>query len=806
MATTTSVNLSTELVSTASIGFIRPIVISIHAKLLKPSTNMYAFFDGENVNRFFKQQDKQLGEQLVTDSAGELMAEFYVPGQTYTTGDKEILLLDYADYNTVNTLGAAVVKARALFSSKGTLQTYQTTETTVITTTTVIPVPNFDPLAQSFFTYGVQGGCFITSVDLFFFTKDDTLPVWIEIREMVNGYPAPTMVTEYAKCILNPAAVLLSANGSVATNFKFNKLIYLKQDHDYCFVVRSNSSKYNLWTSKLSEKSNETGNIMFEQPYMGSLFKSENNITWTAEQTEDIKFTIKKAEFNTSVDAMLNIALIPNAVSVDSNIFQTITGQSRIYVQLPYKHGLNIGSKISIAASTTGVYNGIAGSLLNGDFTVLDIKSEYIIGFDVPGATATTTGPIISSGQLETIYVNAQGQNYPDTTTVSITGGTGATATPVIVDGKIVQIKIVTTGSGFTSPVISITGAGGSGASAIGITAPKFTISTNRMFHAMKPLVNTLQPSGTDISSTLTTTVGSYEDGTTVQYAAGKTYDIDINDINYFDDNLLLVTRKNQIDQSMDSATDVSFKLSTTNKNVSPVIEFNQSRVVFRTNSINNQKSESIVSTNSSGYVQSFNIINPGVGYSSPPTVTVSGTGSGGSFTAVLGSGINTGKIVDITVNSGGTGYYGTANVYFEGGGPTTPATATVNLSDYNSELKSDYGTALSRYITKKQTLKNISSSIRVYATAFSNIDSSFEVYVKTSLSTGNTNHDVQEWTLLKCDSTRNKSQTVSQYLEYEFYFDGMPQFDVYSLKFVLRTKTPWQPPIISNYRAIILA
>ncbi len=36
------------------------------------------------------------------------------------------------------------------------------------------------------------------------------------------------------------------------------------------------------------------------QPYAGSLFLSQNASTWTAEQTDDMKFTMKVANFDTS--------------------------------------------------------------------------------------------------------------------------------------------------------------------------------------------------------------------------------------------------------------------------------------------------------------------------------------------------------------------------------------------------------------------------------------------------------------------------------------------------------------------------
>ena len=40
--------------------------------------------------------------------------------------------------------------------------------------------------------------------------------------------------------------------------------------------------------------------VVSQQPHLGVLFKSQNNRTWSTVQSEDLKFTLKKAEFNTS--------------------------------------------------------------------------------------------------------------------------------------------------------------------------------------------------------------------------------------------------------------------------------------------------------------------------------------------------------------------------------------------------------------------------------------------------------------------------------------------------------------------------
>ena len=54
--------------------------------------------------------------------------------------------------------------------------------------TTVRRLQWYDPLAQTFLVTE-EGGAFVTKVDLYFGQKDETLPVEVEIREVINGYP-----------------------------------------------------------------------------------------------------------------------------------------------------------------------------------------------------------------------------------------------------------------------------------------------------------------------------------------------------------------------------------------------------------------------------------------------------------------------------------------------------------------------------------------------------------------------------------------------------------------------------------------
>lgn len=160
-----------------------------------------------------------------------------------------------------------------------------------------------DPIAQSFFVEpgNYPQGMFISSVDLFFANKDPVQPVHIEIRPTVNGYPDSNFVVPGSKASKPSAEVKLSAAPSVldsttATNFKFADPVFLPPG-EYALVVHSLSVDYEVFVSELGEKIIGSNNIVSEQPYIGSIFKSQNASTWDASQLEDLMFQINKCRF-----------------------------------------------------------------------------------------------------------------------------------------------------------------------------------------------------------------------------------------------------------------------------------------------------------------------------------------------------------------------------------------------------------------------------------------------------------------------------------------------------------------------------
>lgn len=83
------------------------------------------------------------------------------------------------------------------------------------------------------------------------------------------------------------------------------------------------------------------------------------------------------------------------------------------------------------------------------------------------------------------------------------------------------------------------------------------------------------------------------------------------------------------------------------------------------------------------GSIKTINITNGGSGYTSAPQITfTSSSGLGANATAVLGTGINSNKVVSITINDSGSGYQVAPVINFIGGGGINAAATVVIETD----------------------------------------------------------------------------------------------------------------------------
>ena len=252
-----------------------------------------------------------LGNALIPDEYGNIGFEFQLPANTFKTGERTLRLID----NSSNDTEAQESIGEAKYTAIGTLQTKQET---LLTTRAVqnqrvtVETGNrfwVDPLAQSFLVdpTAYPQGFYVSSTDIWFRTKSSTVPVTLEIRRTVNGYPESTRSIPFAEVILNPEDISISTNGTTATTFNFANPIHLSPG-EYSIVLTANTQDYQVFISEVGQTELNGTQKVNKQPYLGSLFKSQNASTWEANQNQDLKFLIRRATFASTGTVEFNIA------------------------------------------------------------------------------------------------------------------------------------------------------------------------------------------------------------------------------------------------------------------------------------------------------------------------------------------------------------------------------------------------------------------------------------------------------------------------------------------------------------------
>lgn len=395
-----------RVVDTSVIPFMRSINVRIEGEGHRPRARLHFFFDDTNINQWVRPDGGSFGQAVRANDDGDFTAIFRIPNnstQRFRTGEKQIIVTDEPN----NVREESTSYGETTFSSTGVRNTRQRTivatrniNTATTTRTTRIRRNTWsgdgggdgggagaDPLAQSFLVER-EGGVFITKVNCFFSTKDDSVPVKVQIREMENGWPTLNVVPGGEKT-LHPRDVNLSSDGSVATSFEFPHPVYLLEDEEYCFVLMSNSNNYRVHIATMGQRDKGTDKFIISQPYVGVMFKSQNNTTWTEDQESDLQFQLFSAEFDTSVVGNLVLENTDlDAIQLPTNSVETVSGSSEVIIKRE-RHNYIEGGVIEISGATGG--NGIDASDLNGQHTIIDILDPSEIVIDV-GTEATESG------------------------------------------------------------------------------------------------------------------------------------------------------------------------------------------------------------------------------------------------------------------------------------------------------------------------------------------------------------------------------------------------------------------------------
>lgn len=385
-----------------AVPFIRSRSVFFIASGLKPGARVYPSFDGIDVSANVQPAGGTMGSAIIVGGNGIASGSFWIPPATFRTGARVFKLSDNADPRGEYTSTAAFFT----YTAQGTL--IQNVVSASATSNTFIWR---DPVAQSFFVEdsAVQGGCYVPAIDVYFgpVIGPNIHDVTVEIRRMVNGYPAGAPISTNAVARVAAASVVGSLDASIATRFTFQSPVYLPAGEEYAFVILSNSEKLSVWCSELGRRAyragdtlSATGEIIAKQPYLGSMFVSQNSTTWSTEQTKDVKFVIHRASFASSGYATFNNKVDTENFYTSSNIHRRklqnnalyfTSGSNQMYIS-GWGHGFSVGDSVYLTNDTaSGSYFGVpVSSIFNQSLLVSDVD-VFGVYVTLPSA-ATATG------------------------------------------------------------------------------------------------------------------------------------------------------------------------------------------------------------------------------------------------------------------------------------------------------------------------------------------------------------------------------------------------------------------------------
>ena len=623
------------------------------------------------------------------------------------------------------------------------------------------------PLGQTF-KVDVSGGCFLTSVELYFAYKDASTPVWVEIRNVVAGAPGQR-VLPYSRKVLEPSFVQTDPNeGSAATTFTFESPVFVQEGQEYSLVILTKSLDYRIWTAQMGELDVITGGVISSQPALGVLYKSSNDSAWTPAQSEDLKFKLNHAYFdNIQIgDVTLTNDIIGDPINYPDSSSDTIgqaygkrlkpnpfliTNSSAVVKVKHPDHGMySTSNNVEIRNATSGLSTTLNGAITNAA-TSLVLDPSATGGSSVTGFAASNDsskiylkiGNEILTGTLSNLNVTslsrAQGSTtaaaHVDNTTVELYQINGTPLTEVNrVHNAIANINIDSYTIAITNaPTIS----GSSDTSEVG--GISVFASENYRYETVRTVVKTLEFPLTDLTSSLASTSGTSPSGTETSFSKLVTDERGIL-LNVNSDltrtNIVASNVNEELELASAKSFEIKFRMISGATNLSPVIDLDRASAILVGNVINNVDSST--------------------------------------------------------------------DVY-----PTSDFAAS-------TEPEGDQNAAI--YITKKVALENPATSIRVNFAGNKSASSDIKVLFKVLRSDDSFDFDELGYEFFNTDgstdTTVNNSLTVADFQQYSYSAgikdDGigasLGEFSQFAIKIVMQGTNAAQPPRIRDLRVIALA
>lgn len=407
--------------------FMRSVGITFHGEGLLPGSTVYAMIDGTTVGD---------GAGYSVGTTGSVINNVTIPTSTFLSGDRLFRLSDSSTNNLTQTNTAA----DAVFYSKGLIQNRDGGAVGVRPPIVKRKSSNSENIIDEYYEQNLDGnysavvnglqplsqvikidattfpqGTFLSSIDLWFKTKDDTLPVMMHLCPTTNGLPHPSIVVPFSEVVVNASTVSTGPDLGDYTRFDFSSPVYLEPG-EYAICVFTNSPNNTLFKctdGKLllnadGSSSEDTFNIVDSKNgsgiNMGGLFMPLNNGNREELNNEILTIRVNRCKFDATSEDM-KVTFLPSISGTDDfrGHIANITSNDQLF------SSNNINVSYDLDTVSAGLFNNIIPNKdikLNGLCRVTSTELENFkvtANFSSTGSQDEAISPLVDADRISGI-------------------------------------------------------------------------------------------------------------------------------------------------------------------------------------------------------------------------------------------------------------------------------------------------------------------------------------------------------------------------------------------------------------------
>ena len=313
--------------------------ITVKCAGLKPSTKVYARFDGRDVGSYVVRITRTgssvvshgTGSQLITEADGTLEFKFLLPNDATMKFRGLKHLLEVSDvkppvkhgissgkegsttrcgqyyFAASNQSGGYSYKDVNKLTSNITLNELSADKTQTAVSTTLITEELPDYISQVFqIPANNVDGIFCNAITLFFSKKpsDATSSVLVQIRECDDNGPTDVLLGQSGIVVNSAISTTHTTVHNSPTNFSFYKAPFLESGKKYAFTIIPSEagSDYEVFTMVQGQPDLSTNKSAYITPGVGKLYTSATGNVWAEAKNEYLKFRLQRKNYQVVVD------------------------------------------------------------------------------------------------------------------------------------------------------------------------------------------------------------------------------------------------------------------------------------------------------------------------------------------------------------------------------------------------------------------------------------------------------------------------------------------------------------------------